>query len=98
MRTRFQNIKINVFANSDCNDPPLPPTNGVLLGVDQSQDFAGTYPVGAIATYQCDSNSIFQGSVNVVCVNDGEWDALILTCTQGKEIFLISCIKLFDQS
>ena len=98
MRARFQNIKINAFANSDCNDPPLPPADGELIGVDPSQDSAGTYPVGAIATYRCDSNSVFQGSVNVVCVNNGEWDAVILTCTQGMKIFLISCIKLFDQS
>ena len=56
MRARLQNIKINAFANSDCNDAPLPPADGELLGVDPSQDSAGTYPVGAIATYQCLTN------------------------------------------
>ena len=80
MRARFQNIKINAFANSDCNDAPLPPADGELLGVDPSQDSAGTYPVGAIATYQCLTNFLAQGNTSLSCLETGLWEAVMFTC------------------
>ena len=76
---------MKVFLNFlDCNNPPSPPANGVLLGVDQIPDSAGTYPLGAVATYLCTSNSVAQGNTAVTCIGGGAWEALTLTCTQGK--------------
>ena len=69
---------------SDCNDRPLPPDNAFLVGDDQTKDDAGTYPVGSIATYQCDSNSVDQTTATVVCMDNGAWEVLDLTCTRGR--------------
>ena len=68
---------------SDCREPPLPPVNGELLGVNQTKDSAGTYPVGAIATYQCLFNFLAEGNTSLSCLETGLWEAVTFTCMQG---------------
>jgi len=70
----------------DCDDPPPPPANGVLVGVNQDPDSTGTFSFGAIATYQCNDNALPQGSSAVVCLTTGLWEDLTLTCTEGKKM------------
>ena len=79
-----RNVTKNLFVTSlDCNDPPTPPTNGILVGIDQTPDSAGTYPFDALATYQCSSNFFAQGNTTVLCLTTGLWEELTLICMEG---------------
>ena len=72
---------------ADCEATPDAPENGVLVGVNMDADGAGTYSVGAVATYGCNSGYLPQGDFTIECTGTADaamWETVTYTCIQGN--------------